>query len=151
MSLRSELHHARVDAYAAKMRVGNTPTTRTTHILKGWPRGREIIRAIAAKYGLEPFQLQKDGRNGGRFRSIVQARAEAMAAIRRDLGYSFPLIGRIFGGFHHTSVMYLVKTLEAAPPVEKPSAEVQLDALERKATELLQGIAELRPMVKNAK
>ncbi len=151
MSVNSELHHARVEAYAAKMRASNTPTTRASNILSGWPRGRAIIQSIAAKHGLEPFQLQKNSRSGGRFRLIVQARAEAMATIRRELGYSTTVIGRIFGGYHHTSVMHLIDKLEATPQIERPSAEVQLDALERKATELLQGLAELRPMVRDRK
>ncbi len=148
MSVNSELHDARVEAYAAKMRASNTPTTRASNILSGWPRGRAIIRLIAAKHGLEPHQLQKNGRNGGRFRLIVQARAEAMATIRRELGYSTTLIGRIFGGYDHTSVIHMLEKMKATPPTEIPSVSAQLDALERKATELLQGLAELRPMVR---
>jgi chromosomal replication initiation ATPase DnaA len=124
-----------------------TRNTRRADMLTGWPRARKIIASIAAKHGIEPQQLQKNGEHGGRFHLIVQARAEAMTAIRRELGYSFPLIGRVFGGFHHTSVMHLVAKLAAAVPVERPTAQAQLDVLESKAEELLRGLAELRGMM----
>ena len=137
----------RLEAYTAQMLNGNTHGTRTAHMLAGWPRGREIMKRVAARHGLEWEQLRKDGKHGGRFRILVQARAEAMAEVRRELGYSWNVIGRIFGGYHHASVMHLVRKLEGQPVQVRPPVEVKLEALERKASELAQGIAELRGMM----
>ena len=66
---------------------------------------RCIIEAVAEKYGLTPEVLRK-GR--GNPRCHASARSEAMALVRQELGYSYPQIGRIFGGYHHTSVMAAV-------------------------------------------
>lgn len=147
-SSRPVLGYFRHQAYAAKMRAGKPPNTRRVDILSGWPRARQIIASVATKHGLEPKQLQKNGEHGGSFRLMVQARAEAMTAIRHELGYSFPLIGRIFGGFHHSSVMHLVQKFEGDPRIEPPAVEVQLERLERQAAELAQGLAELKAMVR---
>lgn len=67
-----------------------------------------VIDSVAEKYGLKPSSL-RFGCIGGKARSCVAARAEAMAIVRRELGMSYPQIGRAFGGFNHTSVIYLVK------------------------------------------
>ena len=66
---------------------------------------RRIIEAVAEKHGLKPEALRKGGIAP---RCHASARAEAMALVRQELGYSYPLIGRVFGGYHHTSVMAAV-------------------------------------------
>ena len=143
-------HRAKLATYAAKMRAGNTPSTRTAQLLRGWPNARRIMARIAALHGLELSQLQKDGKYGGRFRVLVQARAEAMAQVRKELGYSWTVIGQIFGGYHCASVIHLVRKVEAQPVVVRLPVEVKLEALEHKAAELAQGIAELRGMMGEA-
>jgi hypothetical protein len=97
-----------LEDYAAKMRAHKTANTKVAHALQGWQAARRIMRVIAQQYQLKSTQLEKDGRDGGRYPLVVKARAEAMKSIRENLGYSLPLIGRIFGGYHHTSVMYLI-------------------------------------------
>jgi len=48
-----------------------------------------------------------------RHRAFVQARHEAAARLRQ-LGRSFPEIGRALGGRDHTTIMYAVASYEAA-------------------------------------
>lgn len=47
-------------------------------------------------------------RGPGRSRVLFIPRAKAMLAMRKE-GYSYPQIGRYFGGRDHTSVMYACK------------------------------------------
>jgi hypothetical protein len=142
---------AKLAAYAAQMRAGTTPHTRCPEIPTTWPRGRRIIEAVALRHGLKPEQLQKGAKDGGNFRIIVRARAEAVVQIREQLGYNLPLIGRIFGGFHHTTILHLVEkygNVEVAAPAP---VEEQLQELEARAAELWSGIVELRQRMKDGK
>lgn len=65
---------------------------------------RDLIAHVARLRGLRPADLQKQPR-GMEMHDGKRARSEAMALIRSELGYSNQMIGRLFGGFHHTSVM----------------------------------------------
>lgn len=107
---------------------------------------KEIQVAIARKYGLEPAQLRKGGRNGGKFDVIVKARDEAMATIRRELGFSYPMIGRIFGGFHHSTVMVAVANVGSDEVTFERSTTVsRLEALERKVAIIETALHSLMP------
>jgi chromosomal replication initiation ATPase DnaA len=98
---------------------------------------REIQQAAAAKYGLERSQLLRGGRYGGKFQIMVQARAEAMALIRRELRYSYPMIGRLFGGFHHTSVIHLIRRVgNTDPKIDRQALRQRLEQLEERVAKL---------------
>jgi chromosomal replication initiation ATPase DnaA len=64
----------------------------------------EVMREQADRYGVSVEALQ--GR--GRTRWISTARA-AVASSLRDLGLSTGDIGRMLGGRHHTTIMYLLE------------------------------------------
>lgn len=107
---------------------------------------KEIQTAIAQKYGLEPAQLRKGARNGGKFAVICKARAEAMTAIRRELGFSYPMIGRLFGGFHHTTVMAQVAKIGSGEVTfERRTSLSRIEALERKIAVMETVLHEFRP------
>jgi hypothetical protein len=73
-------------------------------------RAGQIIGAVACKYGLGAQQLMRKYPNAKRF---AKPRAEAMATVRAQLGWSYPRIGIAFGGFHHTTVMEAVRKFNA--------------------------------------
>jgi hypothetical protein len=67
---------------------------------------QQIIHDIAHKHGLTFADLV----GKGRYRRIVTARDEAIAAVKAltngdRCSFSLPVIGRIFGGKDHTSVL----------------------------------------------
>lgn len=107
---------------------------------------KEIQSAIAHKHGLEPNQLRKGSRNGGKFSVIVKARAEAMTSIRRELGFSYPMIGRLFGGFHHTTVMHLVAKYGSGNiEYEHNTIPRRVESLERRVSILETALRDQRP------
>lgn len=68
----------------------------------------DIITRVAILRGLKPADLQRHERGmeapGGK-----RARCEAMALVRSECDFSYEHIGRIFGGFHHTTVLYSIR------------------------------------------
>jgi chromosomal replication initiator protein len=60
-----------------------------------------IIERAAAKHGVETEFLRQDRRDA----ATVAARHDAMQRIRRELGWSYPRIGRLFNR-DHTTVMH---------------------------------------------
>ncbi|MCD5396456.1 MAG: chromosomal replication initiator protein DnaA [Candidatus Pacebacteria bacterium] len=73
---------------------------------------QKLTKIVAEFYNLS----QKDLLSTSRKQEIVKARQIAMYLLREEVKYSFPLIGRKFGGKDHTTVIYayqkLVKELE---------------------------------------
>jgi chromosomal replication initiator protein len=69
---------------------------------------REIIAEVAEGYGLTSEHLVGPDRT----KRVSQARQEAMWACRQVKGkdgkprYSYPFIGRLFGGRDHTTVLW---------------------------------------------
>jgi len=61
-----------------------------------------VCRAVAHIYGVRPDDLLGERR----FARFVTPRQVAMTIARDLLGYSFPEIGRAFGGRHHTTVLH---------------------------------------------
>lgn len=103
---------------------------------------KSIIDAVAEKYSMKPSALCHGG--GNQF-DRVKARAEAMALVRREMGFSFAQIGRAFGGFHHTSVIHLVKR---AGTVEwNPQCALTRDQLTKELAHLRQRVDELEIIV----
>lgn len=64
-------------------------------------RAREILKEVAAKHEMRLDVLFAERR----YRVLVLARQEAMYRIWKELDYSFPHIGRLFG-VDHTTVMH---------------------------------------------
>lgn len=67
---------------------------------------QSIIEAVAEKHSVKVSAIY---RGGGRHPKHLAARSEAMALMRTDLGMSYPQIAAACGGFHHTSVIYLIR------------------------------------------
>lgn len=92
--------------------------------------GKDIIAHWAAIHCLKPIDLTGKSRN----RYIVKVRQMAMYEMRRQLQYSFPMIGRMFGGRDHTTVLHAYGKMSEqfnrgpAQPIE-PIAENVLKCL----------------------
>lgn len=69
---------------------------------------RDIMEAVARQYGLHADDLASDKRHP----RLVLARQIAMYVCRRNLGLSYPELGRAFGGRDHSTVIHAVKKIE---------------------------------------
>lgn len=73
-----------------------------------------------------------------RHRGVVQARTDCMRRIRARLGWSFPRIGKLFGGRDHTTVMYACsKDISKQVPAQfnatmRAECEVERERLRRR-------------------
>ena len=67
-----------------------------------------IMKAVAERYSLQPFQLkQKTNAH-----NISRPRQVAMYLIKELTQSSLPEIGRAFGGKHHTTVLHSIQKIE---------------------------------------
>lgn len=64
-----------------------------------------IIRRVAAAHGLTPRDLMCDSRHP----RLVAARHEAMFEAARATRASYPVIGRVFGGRDHSTVISAIR------------------------------------------
>lgn len=69
------------------------------------PRYKTILQTVAAQHGVSVVDL----RGPSRVKKIAVARFEAAYRLRVDLALSFPKIGQILGGRHHTTIMHAVE------------------------------------------
>lgn len=69
---------------------------------------RDIMETVARQYGLHADDLASDKRHP----RLVLARQIAMYICRRNLGLSYPELGRAFGGRDHSTVIHAVKKIE---------------------------------------
>lgn len=69
---------------------------------------QDIKLAVAAHYGITVRDLVGHSRR----RDMAHPRQLAMYLCRKLLGLSMPVIGRIFGGRDHTTVLHAVKCVE---------------------------------------
>jgi chromosomal replication initiator protein len=104
----------RVCAYAFLNRVDiDVPTTeRVLHDLlsSGEPRpitSKVILEATARMFGFAVDDLIGQSRR----RPLVTARQTAMYAFRELTDFSYPMIGREFGGRDHTTVIHAVEKI----------------------------------------
>jgi chromosomal replication initiator protein len=67
-----------------------------------------VLRAVADRFGLQPAQL-KQKTNA---RNIAYPRQIAMFLIKELTQASYPEIGRMFGGKHHTTVLHSVQKID---------------------------------------
>lgn len=65
-----------------------------------YPKADGIILMVACHMGVSYGALK----DGGKHRTVVQARQIAMCAVRIMLGLSYPEVGIVFGR-HHTTIM----------------------------------------------
>ncbi len=70
---------------------------------------RDIIARVAHARDLQSDQLQKPAERVHDDADVKRARSEAMALVRDRLGYSLPKIARLFGGYHHSSVIAAIR------------------------------------------
>lgn len=70
---------------------------------------KAIIAATENAYGLPRGGLRHAM---GKSEPICGARQIAMYLVREHTAYSLPRIGRVFGGFHHTTVLHAIRTVE---------------------------------------
>ncbi len=66
-----------------------------------------IQTTVAAQFGLSAVELREKGNS----RSIVVPRQIAMYLARQLTEASLPLLGRRFGGRHHTTVMHAIRKI----------------------------------------
>ncbi len=69
----------------------------------------DVIKAHVAAYFNVKLSWMESPR---RWKLVSRPRQVAMYLVRRMLGLSFPAIGRAFGGRHHTTAMFAVRTLD---------------------------------------
>jgi len=67
-----------------------------------------ILKAVAAKFDLQPAQLKAKTNSRG----IAYPRQVAMYLAKELTPASLPEIGRAFGGKHHTTVLYSIRKIE---------------------------------------
>ena len=76
--------------------------------LAGQQRTGALMEAVARQCGLHADDLASDKRHP----RLVLARQIAMYVCRRNLGLSYPELGRAFGGRDHSTVIHAVKKIE---------------------------------------
>lgn len=96
----------------------------------------EIVSTVAERHGLQSPDLRRTARHP---RRNIDARHEAMAAIRKDLGWTYEQIGRYFGGYHHTSVLNGVRRYLRRVPARHIRSEI--DELRTRVRQLEQIVA----------
>jgi len=102
----------------------------------------EIQRAVAARRGLDPGMLRRKGKQPA---EVAAARDEAIWLAREATGFSLPLLGRLFGGLHHTSVLGALRRAGRGPvPEPVRTAQVRLREIEAAVAGLRAELAELR-------
>ena len=81
------------------------------HLITGGERRvtmDQVLRAVAERFNLQPAQLKMKSNA----KSIAYPRQIAMYLIKELTQASFPEIGRMFGGKHHTTVLHSVHKIE---------------------------------------
>lgn len=79
------------------------------------PDWRGILAAVARKFGLKPEEIISPSRKP----ELVLARQMTMYLCRRNLGLSYPELGRMLGGKDHSTVMHAIKKIEALADTDK--------------------------------
>lgn len=92
---------------------------------------REVIWWHNQLYGHEITLAQV--RSKTRVAPIVAARADCMRRLREVRGWSYPVIGKWFGGFDHTTVMHHTQRTDAATKPVRNKECLAVADLKRKA------------------
>ena len=69
---------------------------------------QDIIRRVAEYFSLSPEEITSNKRKS----TLVFARQAAMYLCREILGTSYPVLGQIFGGKDHSTVIYSIRKIE---------------------------------------
>jgi chromosomal replication initiation ATPase DnaA len=80
---------------------------------------REIVRRVAAHYGLEAREITGPGRRA----SLIWPRHLAIYLARMLTGMSLPELGRLFGGRDDSSIVYGVASVRERCEVEPKRSE----------------------------
>lgn len=108
----------------------------------------EIQRVVAQRRGLDPRMLRRKGKQPA---AIAAARDEAIWLAREATGFSLPLLGRLFGGLHHTSVLAALRRAGRRPaPEPARTTQVRLREIEAAVAGLRAELAELRLVLARA-
>ncbi len=84
-----------------------------------------IIKHVASYYGVKPADIKSERRH----KSIATPRAVAMYLARHHTKDSFPDLGRVFGGKHHTTVISAVQKIDLRMK-DDPGLRSELHAIE---------------------
>jgi chromosomal replication initiator protein len=98
------LDHMRADAAACNRRLAGLAAEPHQRRMAG----AAIVDRVAARHGLTLADLLGQSR----IWRIARARQAAYAAIRIELGWSLPRIGRLFGGRDHTTILKGIRAHE---------------------------------------
>ncbi len=100
--------------------------------------GLDILASAAAVVGVSVRELiSKD-----RHRPLARARMVAIWLIRRDLRWSYPHLGRVFGNRDHTTAISACDRIECLRNQGDPTTLRLIEAIERRAP----GLASCEPV-----
>lgn len=74
-----------------------------------------IIETVAENFGYSREEVLSEKRQ----QNLVMARQIAMYICRKNLGLSYPIIGRLFGGRDHTTVLHAMKKIDNSMLADK--------------------------------
>jgi chromosomal replication initiation ATPase DnaA len=94
---------------------------------RGMPFARDVMRVAARHFRLPVDYLIADRRSV----DIVYARHVAMYMAYRMTNNSTPMIGRVFGGRDHTTVLHAVKKIERFLQEERPRTVADVEEIKR--------------------
>ncbi|MEM1370600.1 MAG: helix-turn-helix domain-containing protein [Pseudomonadota bacterium] len=69
---------------------------------------KQMMQEMAVNYGFSLAEVIGESRG----QELVHARFMTMTVVRRLTGYSYPRIGKLFGGRDHTSVLHAVRRIK---------------------------------------
>lgn len=87
------------------------------------PLLRFLIKEAAARYDLLESEVLERGRTPRK----IAARADVAKELRRR-GHSYPAIGRMFGGYHHTTILNLINPRRYRHVPVKPLSQWDCEA-----------------------
>lgn len=89
---------------------------------------RSIQDEVAQFYGVKPDYMRGPDRIGTREPRVSHPRQMAMLMAREITGLSIEHIGRLFGGRHHTTVLYAMKAVRKRAKSD-PYVDLEIEVL----------------------
>ena len=81
----------------------------------------QIVAAVASRHGLDMLVLYRQSRSS----HICHPRFIAWWLIRKHVGMSYPAIGQVFRGFHHSTVIHGCQLVEASAKLMAEAVTVE--------------------------